>query len=311
MNSQSDNANEVVLAETNAAHGKFAMMDVGKILAAAMLSGLIFCSIATGLILLLMSGAEARNLSKDNLPASANNQPNRVAKVDLLAELMPSAELVPGVFYAGDGCTRAPVAALDRDWRIRINGSMAEVRVMQSFLMPADGPAVANFRAELPSRAILSSLRVDSATSASVQTAQMMTNLEFAAMSSAKMRALRKSNRLMVLINGRQLETDSILHLVPGETVTVEYTYMTPVGHANSAGLVNLNLVLQAKSAQVSAITTGTVWVEWIDAHPKNVVSQSNDIFIEETAGRISGASWYSADLSMTRQFNLTWDRLQ
>ena len=245
----------------------------------------------------------------------------------------------------------------DRDWRIRIHAGVehdiAEIRVMQSYALPtakgdaefdspgrkADGGYVANFYAQLPVDAVLLSFRADTDAAASVapQIAKLMTHQAFTNMSSAAMRALRKSYRLVVLTNGPRLESDSILNLTPGETVTVEYTYTMPVKKFNPHGAFVLNIVLQGEasplmsapatastsvsSAPISTPTTGTVWVEWIDAHPTQVTSTASDIYIERVShdaeggndsadADVIGASWFSPDLSAAPQFTLRWNRL-
>ena len=318
-------------APLNNDRAKFAALDVFKMLAAAAMCGIVFSLFAAGLTLLLMSSAEAHNLQGEK-PASSTYAPTRqVARSALAAEAQPDASFGPGQFSISDGCGREPLAAMERDWRIRIQSDAVEVRVMQTFLLPIDGLTVANFHAVLPLRAVLSSLKVDAATF--TQTAEPMTPAAFANMSRAEMRALRKRNRLILLINDRSIESDSILNLTPGETVTVEYTYSMPAERLNNTA--SLNLVLHADAASLYAVhdnvdtsdkndspdskgrsgsqpstsTIGTVWVEWLGARPTKVASVSNDIFMEHTSSGIAAASWYSADLSMTRQFDLTWDR--
>ena len=317
--------------QLNKDHAKFAALDVFKMLAAAAMCGIVFSLFAAGLTLLLMNSAEAHNLRGEK-PASSTHVPTKqVARSALVVDAPPDAGLVPGQFSIGDGCGREPLEAMERDWHIRIHSDAVEVRVMQTFLLPIDGPTVANFHAVLPLHSVLSSLKVDSV--ALTQTAEPMTPAAFADMGRAEMRALRKRNRLIVLIDDRSIESDSILNLTPGETVTVEYTYSMPVERLNSTA--SLNLVLQADTASLYVVhddvdasdnndspdnkgrsgsqpltsTAGTVWVEWLGARPTKVASASNDIFIEHTSSGIAGASWYSADLSATRQFDLMWDR--
>ena len=127
----------------------------------------------------------------------------------------------------------------------------------------------------------------------------------FSDLSAAQMHAFRKANRLLVLTNGHQIESDTILHLTPGEMVTVEYTYTMPIEkhRSNGADRSILNLVLQAPQAPpaessnntpintanigASNTTTGTVWVEWMSAHPSEVTSSANDIFVERATRAI------------------------
>lgn len=152
----------------------------------------------------------------------------------------------PGQFSIGDGCGCEPLEAMERDWRIRIQSDAVEVRVMQTFLLPIDGPTIGNFHAVLPPHAVLSSLKVDAA--ALTQTAEPMTAAAISNMGRAEMRALRKRNRLILLIDDRSIESDSILNLIPGETVTVEYAYSMPVERLNSTASLNLVLHADAES---------------------------------------------------------------
>ncbi len=322
---------------------QFPVIDLFKMLVAAFLSGLVFSSIAAGLTLLLMNHAEAQGTNNPNRDAATSyDTAKRSAKLAVKPQTIPIAAREPGVLNVGDGCELVPIEALDRDWRIRIYGGVdhdiAEIRVMQSFAIPAaarevdadlnrrpsEGAIVASFHALLPEDAALSSFRVDAAASVAPQMAKLVTHDAFASMSHAAMRALRKSNRLVVLTNGRRIESASILNLKSGDTATVEYTYTVPIETFTGTGLFGLDLVLQSEtqgSPTPSRITTttGTVWVEWINAHPTQAASNATDIFIERVTdgangaqvGEVLGASWFSPDLSVARKFTLTWNRLQ
>ena len=321
------------------ARAQFAVLDLFKMLFAAALSGLVFSAIAAAVTLILMTQAEARATTK---PSRGSATANDTTKLTVMQEASASAALQPGVLSAGDGCERARIEALDRDWRIRIYASVdhdiAEIRVMQSYALPTaageveanergrptDGKAgiVASFYALLPADAVLSSFRVDAAEPVTPQIAQLMTHQAFANLNHAARRALRKSNRLIVLTNGRRIESDSILNLRLGETVTVEYTYTLPIEKLNGTDSFSLNLALQTEtpgSPTPSLATRGTVWVEWVNAHPTQATSTATDIFIERatdgvtgtTVGELVGASWFSPDLSANRQFTLKWDRSQ
>lgn len=325
------------------ARAQFAVMDLFKMLFAAALSGLVFSAIAAGLTLVLMTQADARGTTKSiSGTATAEDTTTRTALLTVMPEASPSAALQPGVLAVGDGCERAPLEALDRDWRIRIYAGMdhdiAEIRVMQSYAIPevADetetdesrrannnkSGIVASFHALLPAGAVLSSFRVDATESAAPQTAKLMTYQAFAAMHQAATRALRKSRRLIVLTDDRRVESDSILNLRSGETVTVEYIYAVPIEKIGSTDSFSLNLILQTEtpeSSSPSTATTGTVWVEWVNSHPTQAESNATDISIERVTdgvngvkvGEVVGASWYSPDLSANRQFSLKWDRSQ
>lgn len=306
----------------NSGDAQFAVLDLFKMLAAAIACGIVFSLFAAGLTLLLMSTAEAHHLPANNLASPAQQATaltNPAIESEVAAPAGMGAAIMPGLLKMGDNGASAALDAMERDWRIRINSNVAEVRVMQTFLMPADGPAVAHFQAVLPSGAVLASFKVD-ATDVT-QTGELMAHQLFTEMDRAEVRnetrARHKKRRLTVWINDRHIESDSILNLTLGETVTVEYSYNMPVMHSNHSA--SLNLVLQADTASLHAAPsqsannatsniTGTVWVEWLNTHPKKVVSASNDIYVDQTARGVAGASWFSADLSSHRQFNINWD---
>ena len=295
---------------------QFVIMDLIRMLAAAAVCGIVVSLFAAGLTLLLMNSAEAHNLNLKNsmMEASAltltstTESINRCARPSGVVKAMPSVKLNPGHLDMKVGCDQETLEAIERDWRIRINDDVAEVRIMQTFLMPVNGPTTANFRASLPDGAVLSSLKVDAG--AITQTGEPVTLEVFTNMSRADVDAIHNRGRLVVMISDRHIEADSILNLMPGETITIEYNYTMSVLHINNSA--NLNMVLQAETLSSYAaptITVGTVWVEWLNQHPRKVISASNDIYVEQTSNGVVGASWFSADLSASRQFNIQWDR--
>jgi len=312
MKTQVVTSSQATSASTDRA--QFAIMDLIRMLAAAAVCGIVFSLFAAGLTLLLMNSAEAHNLNLKNSTVegsaltSTTESINRCARPSGAVKAMSSVKLNPGQLVTGLGCDQETLEAIERDWRIRINDDVAEVRIMQTFLIPVNGPTTANFHASLPDGAVLSSLKFDAG--AITQTGEPVTLEVFTNMSRADIGAIHNRSRLVVVINDRHIESDSILNLTPGETVTIEYNYTMSVLHINNSA--NLNMVLQAEtlsSYAASTITVGTVWVEWLNQHPRKVTSALNDIYVDQTSNGVAGASWFSADLSASRQFNIQWDR--
>jgi len=137
------------------ARPSFAPLDFLKMLAAAAASGVGVSIVAAGLALALAKSAGAEALQKNAVIKSTSTQ-----------SLQPwPTVLQPAVggLYIGDGCDREPVDAIERDWLVKIDGHStqmrAEVRVMQTYLMPAQGSTNAFFEATLPPNATLISLK--------------------------------------------------------------------------------------------------------------------------------------------------------
>ena len=93
--------------------------------------------VIAGLTLVLANTAKAGTLQKNATVDAISTQ----------ALQAPPALLKPvaGGLYIGGGCDQESVVAVERDWRVKIDNYATEVRVMQTFLMPADGPTVAFF----------------------------------------------------------------------------------------------------------------------------------------------------------------------
>jgi hypothetical protein len=280
----------------------FAPRDFLKMLAAAVASGVGVSVVIAGLALVLASSAEARALQKNSVVKAASVQSPRATV---------------GGLYIGGGCDREPVDAVERDWLVKIDGHAtqmrAEVRVMQTFLMPADGPTAAFFEAILPTNAKLLALKAH--TPEKILNGKVMAMNDIAGMSRRELNKFSRHDALMMWNDEGILSTDHIMNLIPNETVVIEYTYSINTQLEN--GLNELYLALNTSDGEtVSAtkpnLTSGTVWVEWVSAKPKRLVGNPADmpvdVTLEESAQGITGLSWFTPSLAPATAMKFAWE---
>jgi hypothetical protein len=293
--SNSDNAQSALSTRPSFAPGDFL-----KMLAAAVASGVGVSIVAAGLALVLSSSAEAETLQK-----------NAIVKVASTQALQPTV----GGLYIGGGCDRESVDAVERDWLVKINANTAEVRVMQTYLMPAEGPTTAFFEATLPPNAKLIALKAH--TPEKILSGKVITLNDFAGMSRQELNKFSRHDALMMWSDEGTLSTDQIMNLIPNETVVVEYTYSINIQLQN--GLHEFDLVLNnadaAENGTISAnkpnLTSGTVWVEWVGAKPKRLTDMPIDVTLEESAQGITGISWFTPSLApatVTKAIKFAWE---
>ncbi len=272
----------------------FAPRDFLKMLAAAVASGVGASVVVAGLALALSSSAEAEVLPK-----------NAVVKATSAQALQPTV----GGLYIGGGCDREPVDAVERDWLVKIDGNTAEVRIMQTYLMPAEGPTTAFFEATLPPSAKLIALKAH--TPEKILSGKVLAMDDFAGMSRQEMNKFNRQDALMMWNDEGTISTDQIMNLVPNETVVVEYTYSINTQFQN--GLHEFDLALNAVetetfSATKPNLTSGTVWVEWVGAKPKRLNDMPADVTLEESAQGITGLSWFSPSLAPAAAIKFAWE---
>lgn len=288
-NANSDQAQSAVSASPSFAPGDFL-----KMLAAAVASGVGVSIVVAGLALVLSSSAEAEALQK-----------NAIVKVASTQALQPTV----GGLYIGGGCDREPVDAVERDWLVWIDGKTAEVRVMQTYLMPAEGPTAAFFEATLPPNAKLIALKAH--TPEKILSGKVITLNDFAGMSRQELNKFSRHDALMMWSDEGTLSTDQIMNLIPNETVVVEYTYSINTQFQN--GLHEFDLALnpaetETFSAAKPNLTSGTIWVEWVGAKPKRLNDMPADVTLEESAQGITGLSWFSPSLAHAAAIKFAWE---
>jgi hypothetical protein len=313
MNAISTSAN--VAATVNSDHAQsassmrpsFAAQDFLKMLAAAVVSGVGVSVVAAGLALALSSSAGAEALQKNTIVKAISTQSRQAAPVALTPTV--------GGLYIGGGCDREPVDAVERDWLVKIDGNNAEVRIMQTFLMPAEGPTAAFFEATLPPKAKLIALKAH--TPEKILSGKVMAMDDFVGMSRQELNKFSRHDALMMWNDDGTLSTDHIMNLIPNETVVVEYTYSINIQLQN--GLHEFDLVLNnadgAENEVISAnkpnLTSGTVWVEWLGAKPIRLSDMPSDVTLEASAQGITGLSWFTPSLApatATKAIKFAWE---
>jgi hypothetical protein len=281
----------------SSARPSFAPRDFLKMLAAAVASGVGVSIVAAGLAIVLSNSAEAETLQK-----------NAIVKTTSTQALQPTV----GGLYIGEGCDREPVDAVERDWLVKIDGSTAEVRVMQTFLMPAERPTTAFFEATLPPNAKLIALKAH--TPEKILSGKVMAMDDFAGMSRQELNKFNRHNALMMWNDEGTLFTDQIMNLLPNETVVVEYIYSINTQFQN--GLNELVLALnsvenEAVPASKPNLTSGTAWVEWVGTKPMRLTAMPIEAMLEESAQGISGLSWFTPSLDSgltTKAIRFAWE---
>ena len=126
----------------------FVMWDFLKMFLAAILCGVAVSIAAAGIALVLSNDAYAAAPFNDPENADAR-QKEQAPKSDA------ESQAFPGVLLIGSGCDADPLDAVERDWKVTINGKRIDVRVMQTFIMPAGDAMAATFNASLPAGARL------------------------------------------------------------------------------------------------------------------------------------------------------------
>lgn len=288
----------------SSARPSFAPRDFLKMLAAAVASGVGVSVVVAGLALVLSSSAEAEALQKNAVAKATSTQSLQALSV----ALQPTV----GGLYIGGGCDREPVDAVERDWLVKIDGSTAEVRVMQTFLMPAEGPTTAFFEATLPPNAKLIALKAH--TPEKILSGKVMAMDDFAGMSRQALNKFNRHDALMMWNDEGTLSTDQIVNLLPNETVVVEYIYSINTQFQN--GLNELVLALnnvenEAIPASKPNLTSGTAWVEWVGTKPMRLTAMPIEATLEESAQGISGLSWFTPSLDSgltTKAIRFAWE---
>jgi hypothetical protein len=284
----------------------FAPRDFLKMLAAAVASGVGVSIVAAGLALMLSSSAEAEALQKNAIVKAPTTHALKVE---------PALQPTVGGLYIGGGCDREPVDAVERDWLVKLDGDTAEVRIMQTFLMPAEGATTAFFEVTLPSSAKLIALKAH--TPEKILNGKVFALHDFAGMSRQELNKFSRQDALLMWNDNSTLSTDQIMNLIPNETVVIEYTYSISTHLQN--GLHEFSLALNTAdvdehdtlSYTKPNLTSGTVWVEWIGAKPTQLISVPADITIEESVQGITGLSWFTPSLASdasTKAIKFAWE---
>ena len=196
---------------------------------------------------------------------------------------------------------------------MKIDGHTAEVRVMQTFLLPADGPTAAFFEASLPPNAKLIGLKAHAPQK--ILSGRVLEIGDFTSMNREKLNQLKRHGVLIMWNDEGTFSTDQIINLIPNETVVIEYSYSVSTHVQNGPNELNLTLSAQESEMFVAArpnLASGTVWVEWVGNKPKRLINvhsgMPTDVALEESAQGITGLSWSTPSLAPTTIMKFTWE---
>jgi hypothetical protein len=306
-----------------ATRANFATTDLLKLLAGAIASGVAVSFAAAGLALALAGSANATPMAKSAVIMSVP-QKNVDSTIDSEMTTEANADSFPGSLRIGGGCDSEPIDAQEREWLVSIDGNKAKVRVIQSFNMPLDGGTVAFFDAALPGKAELIDLSIQSG--GRTWQGRVMKADAMAKLDRDGFRALDAKGVVLMWVDAGYVSTDQIVNLVAGEVVTVEYTYAIKIETQKTEGSIVINLaphrMVDASGGTGEGITqstnqrpnekpapvSGTVWVEFVGALPKQVRSAKNTLILDQSPAGIRGGSWFSPALDKAEKFIITWD---
>ena len=298
------------LSSTTVTRLQFVILDFLKMFLAALVCGLVFSILATGLVLLVMGNAEAR------MPVVQVNQsrPKDGAK---FIKPVHGVESNPGVLIFDDRCRDDAPTAIESDWLVRVNGRSAEIRVMQDYLIPTNTPASASFTTRLPAGASFVGLNIH--TARNTLSGNIIRKSGPQRFDRDVTRDFAQHKQINVVLEETLVRTQEIMDLKPGELLTVEYSYVMPVDNTNAR--VSLSLLLNPVLPQIVASndnatidipgplpTKTSVWVDWISQRPLRLVTANQGISVDETRDGIAGVFWFSPDLVSGKRFNLVWE---
>ena len=283
--------------------GQFALWDFLKMFFAAVICGVVVSIIGAGLAVLLAQEAYANTLPPVN--GTVNTSQARL-DVDTSTVMQPA----PGVLFVGGGCGSEAdvVEAIERDWKVTINGKYIDVRVMQTFIMPDSEAAAAQFGTQLPAGARL--LRLTAHTTATIWPSKVFDANSYEQLSIADLRKFSRRGLLIVQDNDGAISTEAIINVSATEAITVEYTYRITVDETPDTQQLNVSLANYSNVSNQNAnqhLTRGTVWVEWLGKTPSKIVNVPSGAALEATGTRITGLSWSTDQLDSARRFQLAW----
>ena len=282
-----------------AGRGQFALWDFLKMFFAVVVCGVVVSIIGAGLAVVLAQEAYAITFP----PAkSAANKNEAKVDVDTSTVMQPS----PGMLFIGDGCGSEAdiVEAVERDWKVTINGKNIDVRVMQTFIMPDSEAMGATFGALLPTGARL--LRLTAHTTAAIWQGKVFDANSYAQLNIADFRKFSRKGLLIVQDDDGAISTDAIINVSATEAITIEYTYRITADETPDAQLLNVPLANHINAGNQHS-ARGTVWVEWLGKTPSKIINVPSGAALEATGTRITGLSWSTDQLDSARRFQLAW----
>ena len=297
--------------------------DFFKMLVIAVMCGFGFSIAAAGITLLLTGSAEARRLHKDYLPASPSDTTGNASEID--GADSEDSSPAPGALFLGDGCESTSLKAIERDWHVRIDGRRIEVRVMQTFKMPAESAEAATFHVQLVKGAHMESISAQ--TSTKDWAGNIFRTDEYDRLTPAEYLNLSRIGILASHSSLGTVTTSPIVGLSPDDLIVISYTYVVTLEPQD--GLPAFILPLEAEGnyaarglpetdepASIPSSTSmpmarsgtrGAVWVEWIGDKPWRVTGLPEDADVEMSKSLIGGFSWATGEIQTGARFHLSW----
>ena len=315
--------------------------DFLKMLAAAIVVGTAFSAVAATIIMIVASVSPATASA-----AESSGDSGWVARHELLTQPSDLAESfvahtdddrvaghdadleahlpAPGNLYFSGGCHGTILVAGERDVQITIKGNVAEVQIMQTFVVqPMDDSETdtAVFHAVLPQGASYSSFRVQSRGQDLLGQYAYHDNMDTDQTHAARQLQAKGLVRVYESIQPtaiNALTSDTLFDIAGGETIVVTYRYQMPVEFRDGNKHLSVALADPRHSDDDGHLplaahpdTAVSVWVMWADgqtfAQPKTLLEAPRGLTLERRHGRIEGASWSAANVTSGDTFHLAW----
>ena len=279
----------------------FVMWDFLRMFLASVICGLAVSLVAAGIALVLAHDAFASETLKHvNSAGSASER----RATDTGTETRP----YPGVLMISSGCDADAVDAVERDWKVTVKGKQIDVRVMQTFVVPAGDATAGTFNASLPGGARL--LRLHVHTTGNVLIGKIFDAKSYDQLTAADFRDHSRNGMLTVQNDDGAISTDAIVNIAATEAVTIEYTYRMATDDSQVPQYLFLTLAndnTPFDHAAGNPPTSGTVWVEWVGRHPRRMTQVPNGAFLETVGTKITGLSWIIRPSNFGAPFQLAW----
>ena len=266
----------------------FDAWDIVKMFIAAIFCGLAVSIAAAGLALLLSSNADAHEATTNNATKGA---------------------AAPGALMIGTGCDGVLLEALERDWVVSVQDNEIVVRVMQTWLMPKDFEGAAVFQMRIPAGAKL--ITLSASTRAGDLDGRQISAIAAAKLSPSAYLKLTREHLLVTTSPDGGVNTSPIMDLRGEDALVVQYAYRVTPPINDAAGAVQLLLQPPRRESSDRAPEPGraSVWVDFGQRKPKQLITAPQDASIEREQNPIAGLSWNSPAVAAGEKFQLAWRR--
>lgn len=277
----------------------FVMWDFLKMFLVTVICGIAVSLAAAAITLVLSHNAYAQHSMDADFAGASHNK--------LVTQSGADWKAYPGVLLIGSGCDADMLDATDRDWKVTISGKYIDVRVMQTFVIPAGDAMTATFNASLPSHARL--LRWNAHTNGSFWQGKVVDAVAYGQLTQIELRQLSRGGLLIVQNDEGDISTDAIINIAATEAVTIEYTYRiaTEETHSSQSLLFALANETTTNSELPERTPHVTVWVEWVGGHPRRLTRLPGGAFLETAESKITGLSWTNSQRNDDTRLHLAW----